>query len=709
MVEMSRSSDWQSLEFKPDCVDMFDRSLLPPAEFEFVVIADTHFMLDPGERRVEFSSRLKQMARAETALKLVAALDADFVVHMGDLVQEWPDTAAFPRALDAALGQLRNCGVSPRHVAGNHDVGDKPDPTMPTRPVTPESLAAYHDACGHSWHSFGHGGCRFVVLNSQIMNSPLPEAESQRTWLERELAAHTGERLFLFLHLPPYVCDEQEAALGHYDNIAQPDRGWLLDLVRQHQVESIVAAHVHCAFFDRIGPTRYLVANSTSVTRPGFCHMFTSAAPPDHGRDDSGKLGFYLFRVFADRIDRHFIRTFGVDRLPVATQPTTRRLITRSPASLPNSPLGVTLRHPLSNEVEIPIAWPSAIRQRVRNDYPLLSCLELGATVVRTPASDFGDRLLTRRIEILRDEGVRVVATAIWSDELDVSSLIECLRDKIDGLELQLAGTAWPSAKQLDCLNDLQPADVPISLSTIIPGEIIAGKQHPRTRHGFRIGELEELNQRLAAAGVRIDRVLCRIDPETQPWDDLLALPQQDVLSQISSVDCSIELSSTDDVENALRASDALFAMTLLPESRLFVDPLIDFDRTMDVCHGLLDTSCNPRLTFHVLRCLNSIIAAARESLEPGESFVAGRSDDDENGTRVLTSQTATLCLLSPTTTEDELRKLPDTLLESAKTARDFRYYQLADALAANIDSPDELLELAAVGSGGPVAVYWRH
>ena len=47
---------------------MVDRSYLPPAELEFVVMTDTHYMLDPGEQTVEFASRRKQAARAAHAL-----------------------------------------------------------------------------------------------------------------------------------------------------------------------------------------------------------------------------------------------------------------------------------------------------------------------------------------------------------------------------------------------------------------------------------------------------------------------------------------------------------------------------------------------------------------------------------------------------------------------------------------------------------------
>ena len=58
--------------------DMFDRSILPDALFEFVVIADTHYMSDVGGRAVEFQSRLRQTRRAETALQLASSLQPAF-------------------------------------------------------------------------------------------------------------------------------------------------------------------------------------------------------------------------------------------------------------------------------------------------------------------------------------------------------------------------------------------------------------------------------------------------------------------------------------------------------------------------------------------------------------------------------------------------------------------------------------------------------
>lgn len=144
---------------------MFDRSFLPEAQLEFVLVSDTHYMLDTTGSPVEFESRRKQSARAERALRLIAQLDPRFVVHLGDLVQEYPETERYRQAILEARAQLERCGLQPYHVAGNQDIGDKPDPSMPTSWVTPESLASFHALFGRSWYSWDAYGLLDPMCN----------------------------------------------------------------------------------------------------------------------------------------------------------------------------------------------------------------------------------------------------------------------------------------------------------------------------------------------------------------------------------------------------------------------------------------------------------------------------------------------------------------------------------------------------------------
>jgi len=590
---------------------MFDRSFLPPALCEFIVIADTHYMLDSTGQQVEFGSRRRQSARTEHALQLVAALTADqstpLVVHMGDLIQEFPERPNFAQARDEALAQLATYDVRPRYVAGNHDVGDKPDPTMPADWVTADFLADYHARFGRSWYSWDLNGLHFIVLNSQIMNSDLPEATAQAAWLAEDLANHAGQRIFLFLHLPPFLHDEEEPDLGHYDNLAEPARSWLLDLVRQYQIERLFSAHVHWSFFNEIGATQYHTVPSVAFTRPGFSELFASPPPAEQGRDDVAKLGFFLVRVLAEGSRVHLIRTTGQTDPPATEQ----RIITRTAADLPASPLGLTARHPLAPSGQVPDAWPSTIRQPVRNDYGLLTLLELGTRSLRVPAADLADPVQSTRLAMARKQGVAITAQWLWSPNLPLTEQVDAHCDQLDSVELHLLGSPWPTAEVLSQFKQCRATvGKPIALSCVVPGRNVPGKQHGRSQFGYTIEQLTTLNQQLLTADIHVDRVCCRLDDASgqPPWEQLAKVQALPTLSQIGAIDWLYTIPTGNELAQATATSGAFFSLLQRPTDRLFVDPFIDFDRTMDANMGLLDRQYNPRPLFHLLRHLNTVL-----------------------------------------------------------------------------------------------------
>jgi hypothetical protein len=78
-----------------------------------------------------------------------------------------------------------------------------------------------------------------------------------------------------------------------------------------------------------------------------------------------------------------------------------------------------------------------------------------------------------------------------------------------------------------------------------------------------------------------------------------------------------VSLPGVDEALQTERATEAVFAAALAPDIRLFLDPLVDLDRTNDVNFGLLDRLSNPRSAFHAVRCLNSILFGTREDFTP--------------------------------------------------------------------------------------------
>jgi hypothetical protein len=586
---------------------MFDRSWLPPARFEFVVIADTHYMIDPTGQQVEFTSRRRQTARTEYALQQVAALlayvDEPLVIHMGDIIQEFPERPTFAQARDEALAQIARHGLRPRWVAGNHDVGDKPDPTMPASWVTSEFLADYHARFGRSWYSWDQAGLHFVGLNSQIMNSALPAAAEQAAWLAADLAAHDGQRIFLFLHLPPFLHDPAEPDLGHYDNLGEPARRWLLDLVQRHRVELLFAAHIHWAFYNAIGQTRYHTVPSVAFTRPGFSELFSSPPPAEQGRDDVGKLGFFLVRVHEAESRVHFVRTGGT----TTVTDTPPQLLTGVSADLPHSPLGVVARHAVAPTGQVPAAWPSTIRQPVRNDYGFLALLELGARHLQIPAADLVDPVQRARLAWLRDHGVALTAQWLYDPRGTLVDAVLPHQTVIDAVEVSLLGSPWPDDIALTQLKALIGAvDVPITLSCVIPNQAVVGKQHNRSQIGYTVAQLAALDQRLAAHGVVLDRVGCRLAGTVA--DTIATLQSVPKLSQIGGVDWRYPIPAGDETAQTNGVAAAYFGLLPRSTDRLFIEPLVDLDRTMDIGPGLLDRTYNPRPAFHVLRHLNTLL-----------------------------------------------------------------------------------------------------
>ncbi|MCY3736768.1 MAG: metallophosphoesterase [Gemmatimonadaceae bacterium] len=584
----------------------FDRSLLPPADLEFVVVSDTHYMIDVGDAPLEFESRRRQGERAGAAWRAIAGLDPAFVVHLGDMVQEFPGRPDYDRAVGEALDQIRGAGLWERcrFAAGNHDIGDRPDPTMPTGEASEESLDTWERRHGPSWQAWDAAGVRFVVLNSQLFNTGLAAHARQRAWLEAQLAESGCRPCVLFLHMPPYLADPGEPWLGHYDNLGEPDRGWLLDLVRRHRVLAMFAGHVHFQFFDHVaaenGVCRYHVTPSPSFTRPGFSHLFTSAPPPEQGRDDEGKLGFFLCRMAGGRLDVHRLRMAAlqaagggaclVTPLPAASEGPSR--------GGPGFASGVTLRHALAPRAEVPLAWPSVIRQPVRNDYPLLACLEMGVTWVRAPLADLADPVQARRLEVLRAEGVRVQAVALGEEEAlaragDLAG--------VDALEVQLPGRLLPETRSLAALGEAAPLLV---LAPVLPGQPVPGKQHHRTRIGFAPEELDDLGGALEESGLTA-AAACRLDP-ADPWETARLL-QQARGRRGWQLQLLAEMPGVDDGTNANCVARAMLAAASL-DVPLFLEPLVDLDRTMDVARGLLDTRCNPRPPFDVARCLGPLL-----------------------------------------------------------------------------------------------------
>ena len=142
------------------------------------------------------------------------------------------------RDLKEALNEL-DADIKLVCVCGNHDVGDTP---------TAETIQLYKQDFGEDYFSFWQGGCKFIVLNSQLYfdSSLVPQLkEEQDNWLDIELHRDTQQKhLIVFQHIPLFL--ERHDELDHdYFNIKLDQRKNLLDRFKKGGVAKVFCGHYH--------------------------------------------------------------------------------------------------------------------------------------------------------------------------------------------------------------------------------------------------------------------------------------------------------------------------------------------------------------------------------------------------------------------------------------------------------------------------------
>ena len=361
--------------------------------FRFAVIADTHVNPEDGQTSSPFHTNALANERGAFAIADINRHAPVLVVHVGDIVHPVPELPSFGPACER-FKQLASALQAPLYVAaGNHDVGDKTVAWMPAGTVQQEFVEAYRKLFGPDFYSFDAEGCHFIVINAQTINSGLPAEAEQRAWLEQDFAAHAGRRTFFFTHYPPYVCDRFEAS--NYDNIDEPGRTWLLDLLQQYRPEALFAGHVHHQWYDLFESTECYILPSTAFVRQDYTELFKLAPGGlEYGRDEAPKLGYYLVDVHEHGHVAHFLRMDGRMLGSDAVLPT------HAPSLPPvhsktnvYAPVGVDLRHPWVEWLDIAATGgvQEFERKHTRNDYPLVALWETGVRKLRVPLQDLLD------------------------------------------------------------------------------------------------------------------------------------------------------------------------------------------------------------------------------------------------------------------------------------------------------------------------------
>lgn len=662
--------------------------------FRFAVIADTHLGPQDGVSPSPWKSNALANARARAAVRQLNGLKPAFVVHLGDMIHPVP---AQPEYTDAAkrFHEIFSELEAPLHfVAGNHDMGDKPTEWVPAKIVNDTFITLYEKHFGAARYSFDFQDVHFVVLNSQVMNSGLDAEQAQWDWLEADLEKNKGKRLFVFGHYPLYLASADEDE--HYDNVAEPARAHVLNLLREYKADAFFSAHVHNFFYNRDGATTQYVLPSATALRLDYAELFSVAPEEEHefGRNDWPKLGFFMVEVFADGHVAHYVRTGGktedTDAGDVAGPPALPLFHTKH---VPDAPVGIELRHAWADTVTIPYSGvvDAFSRKPVRNDYMLAAIWEMGMSGLRVPLEDVVSPTGRERMADLVKAGNHFSIFVYGIPEGSSREILLTHRELFRHVEIIL-----PSARIANSLADLKEfrdaLSQPVFLSRLRSSsdheEEVSGRFAHSIDHGFHPDD-EAFISGLNLAGKGIDGLVF----QTRPNERVSAIAPK-IIELAAGLKMSARINVRMAGENAAQhhgtaantaalVCDALM-VAYAEQERIDIvfDTLIDVDRGYFPRNGFIDRRMNPTDISRSFSALHAELAS--RNLTSGELEI--REENDVRSVEMRAGQKK-LTLLTP--------------MESGKLiSYELSRFEAADSIRAIKLATGEQLNMQDLASG---------
>ena len=103
----------------------------PEPLFKYAIVSDTHIR-PPGESSSPWQTNLLTNDRARWVTEQVNSHQPDLVLHLGDVVHPVPHLPTYGSASKIANEIMGRIKAPVHYVPGNHDVGDKDNPTVPS-------------------------------------------------------------------------------------------------------------------------------------------------------------------------------------------------------------------------------------------------------------------------------------------------------------------------------------------------------------------------------------------------------------------------------------------------------------------------------------------------------------------------------------------------------------------------------------------------
>jgi 3',5'-cyclic AMP phosphodiesterase CpdA len=594
--------------------------------FSFAIVADTHLT---KEENLSFegsdASGDKLAAIYDDLVARVNAMGPAFVVHLGDITDPVPVSPKFSDSAQAFHKASEAFSMPYYLVPGNHDIGEKIHPALPKInnkvSITKRAIHQYEQHFGRQRYSFQHEGCLFLVINTMLLNSGLEEEQEQWGWLEQTLSDNTKKRIFFFAHYPLYLSTRDEP--DFYDNIDEPARSRLLELLEHYQVEGYYAGHVHNFFYNHLNGMHQFVLPSTGIIRADYMEFFRTAPTREIGRFDPAKTGFFWVDVYADRHVPNLIRTNDENPYRTHSWNTSGATVT------------VDLRIPWCDEVDIPTPWGLEIfeRKHVRNDYPLAALWEMGITDLRIPISDLLNPRVSDRVKQLSTLGHRFTVVMFGPPNEERRAALADHSAGIKVIEVVALFGQWPEFAAL--LRELrQGSGFEVYLHAVRP-EVEGWTMH----HGMHVDLTDEVDWVLSQADLTeaVDGFVFGIRRDMSPFDGFTAVRRclsgtnYKPLLHVPCVDMCW-MASNDQVaekDELARVAEATLMARANPELSIVIDNFVELDRGYCSCWGLVDRLYNPKDGSRVVTTLNTLLPQRLRNL----------TSQDATGGRVLSAE----------------------------------------------------------------------
>jgi 3',5'-cyclic AMP phosphodiesterase CpdA len=595
------------------------------------IISDTHVNEGENETASPYGCNKFANPRFRYVVRDLNARKPDFTFHLGDMLNPVPELDTVAEAFACYKKIESELESDIYYLAGNHDVGDKPSTWAPVPIVQTKYLAQYRSNFGKDYYSIDKENCRFVVINSSLINSGLIDEREQDKWISETLerSKNDGVRVFIMIHYGPFIGHVNEQ--GSYDNIDNPGRSRLLKLLDDYKVEALYSGHVHNYFYNNYAGTHMYTVPATSFVRLDYSELF-KIKPKDgyNGRDDTGKLGYFITRIYENGHTNELVRTAGqpIGENEAYAQPIKISFANRYAGSdvsigIEMSPEGLIKHRIRSNASVNPFGWRYA-----HNDYPLLSLVEIGISKLRIPFNALINRDVVNRLNTLRKLGFTY--TIYLEGDLTSADFEILLRNKELINELEVITTISKIPALINTITEFKsklanPRSIRFLFNVLrdfSPDQIVGSKVSHTISYGFTADDEQDIRELVRAKA--LDTVFHGLVFRIPRAKDLL--PEIRTIGRLSKdfklrnqVHLVLHGQKTpdncqDDKANANRIVEAGLMAIAADGVDLILDTFEDVDRGYYVRNGLVDRLYNPRLAGKALKSLISV--------------TIGRSDD---------------------------------------------------------------------------------